>query len=546
MTRLSSMCSNILRPLRKMNSSVITVGFVSGSPETSAMVANTVMEDTSGPSTTLGIRKSPPPNQWIQDQLHQSELGVDDAEANLNAFVRTHDTAQVQGSATAAIQVSEDEKALITAQQTLAEKQEALASVQHGNIGATHEALDSRSIETDEEMISKLAVQMANMASYDPRRPMLQHQVDSLRAHIAGETAMIGRSLNRDVQIAAATVRQLQHSLDRDKALAQGSSIDDATLRQLTADLEAKRQLLVAFQTQAAQLRGAAEQTPTASVMFHALPPDRPAHQFGAISLIIGFVAGILGMSGLVVMRSQMQLKLFSTADITALTGLQVFGSLPRVRHADLLAPGRTASMVTETFRSIWIKLRDEKGPVVLVTSTEMGEGKTTVAETMARRFVGDGHRVLLIDGDMRHPRLGRLFNLQPAAVGRSTDPAKLVQQIDASGLYVLPSQATDNPVRLLSSAWFAEFIAACRANYDFVIIDSPPIMAFPDATLLAELATNIVYVVQSGIPTDRVFEGIRRFSDQARQKMFTFMSKVPLARLEATDYYRGYDKRRG
>ena len=83
----------------------------------------------------------------------------------------------------------------------------------------------------------------------------------------------------------------------KESEIAQKSTVAGATLRQLTSDLEAKRQLFVAFLTRASQVRLAALQAPSARILFQAVPPTRPVYSFGAISLLLGFFGGVIAAS---------------------------------------------------------------------------------------------------------------------------------------------------------------------------------------------------------------------------------------------------------
>ena len=102
-------------------------------------------------------------------------------------------------------------------------------------------------------------------------------------------------SLTRELQIARARVEALETTVRNESEVAQNSSVAGASLKQLTSDLEAKRQLYVSFLTEAGQARIAAAQAPTAHLLFQALPPERPANAMGVLSLIIGFIGGVAG-----------------------------------------------------------------------------------------------------------------------------------------------------------------------------------------------------------------------------------------------------------
>ena len=177
------------------------------------------------------------------------------------------------------------------------------------------------------------------------------------------------------MQIARARVEALETTVKSESATAQVSSVAGATLKQLTNDLEAKRSLYVSFLTQASQMRIAVMQQPTAQQLFQGLPPERPAHAFGAISVMLGFVAGVVGAASTVLFRATMADKISSRFEVAKVTGLTVFGSLPEVRTRDgnISTPRQTASLITETFRAMWLTMRPEPGhgTTILITSAK-------------------------------------------------------------------------------------------------------------------------------------------------------------------------------
>ena len=102
-----------------------------------------------------------------------------------------------------------------------------------------------------------------------------------------------------------------------------------------------------------------------------------------------------------------------------------------------------------------------------------------------------------------------------------------------------------ENPVKIFSSDRFAELLAASRRSYDFVILDSPPVLHVADSLLLAGLCQHVIFVVQAGrLQADIVGEAIRRFSPQDREKIQTLLTRVRRGELDRRDYYSGYERK--
>jgi capsular exopolysaccharide synthesis family protein len=140
----------------------------------------------------------------------------------------------------------------------------------------------------------------------------------------------------------------------------------------------------------------------------------------------------------------------------------------------------------------------------LVVTSTGPGEGKTIVATNLAMALAQAGQRVILIDADMRRPRAHEVLDqkqepgLSNLIVGNAK-ASKAVRPTSVPGLWILPSgRIPPNPAELLGSGRFKDFLIKLRDHFDWVIIDSPPVMAVTDAAVVSHLTNGVVFVVGS------------------------------------------------
>ena len=408
--------------------------------------------------------------------------------------------------------------------------------------------MKSKSIQTLKGLEAKAVEQISSLSPSDPRRIQLRDRLSGLRAQINNENGAVTDSISRTVRIARAHVQALETAVQKESEIAQESTVAGSTLRQLTSDLEAKRQLYVAFLTHAGQVRISAVQAPSARILFQGVPPQRPVYSFGVISLLLGFLGGVVGAAGIIMMRSTLSLKINSTDEMAIVTGLRVFGSLPDFKQ-DILEP-QTGSLVTETFRAMWLAMHSpqNEGTVILVTSSESGEGKTTIASALACRFAGDGFRVLLIDADLRRPRLATILKQRPGGYletvlsGTVTLDKAVVYDTELGLSCLLANGSLENPIRALSSDHFEQLLTASRRAYDFVILDSPPVLHVADPVLLAKFCQHVIFIVEAGrVPGEQVGEATRRFPAEDRAKMFALLTRVRPSHLDKRDYYSGY-----
>jgi succinoglycan biosynthesis transport protein ExoP len=531
------------------NSNVISIRFVSGSPNLSTSVVNSVMEAYLAQDMARRQLQIGQVNKWLSDRAAELLRQADTSALAVEQFVREHNQPEIQGSSAAAIQLSKDQETLATARQALAEQQAILDSMRNGASG-TRLTLESRTIETYKDRAAQLQQQVALLSSLDPRRRALQQALNSIEAQINAEIDKIVIAARHAVEIDHAKVLAAQSAVGDDMLAVMKSSVSAATLARLKADADTKRQLYVAFGTRNEQTQLAAAQLPTARVLYPAAP-DKPT-SFTILALLFGFIGGIFLSIAHLILRESFSRTISTSENMSVATGLPMFGCLPEVKKAPLMLAAPDTSMIAETLRSIWYRLRPygkpEEGRIVLVTSSEVGEGKTTVAASLAHRMAGDGYRVLLVDADLRRPRLGSVLRLKPivpleALLGGSVTLSQAVlHDPDSKVDCLLADGSSVNPMRALSSDSFAVLLAECKSVYDFIVIDSPPVMRVTDAALIAKLCHHVLFIVRSGHMTgELVSEAIRRFAEEDREKICTLLNRVRERNLRETDYFGGY-----
>jgi len=218
--------------------------------------------------------------------------------------------------------------------------------------------------------------------------------------------------------------------------------------------------------------------------------------------------------------------------------GLPHLGLLPalgrKAEEAYPLLNNGVPPNFSEAFRGIRTNVlfssAQEGSRSIVVTSTAPGEGKSMVASNLAISLAQAGQRVLLIDADMRKPKSQDIFGIaqEPGLSNVLVGNAKASESVRksmVSGLWVLPAgRIPPNPAELLGSARFRDFVTSLKDHFDWVIVDSPPVMAVTDASLIAHLASGVVFVVGSEM-TSR--HAAKRALDQLEHANAKFVGAV-------------------
>ena len=234
------------------------------------------------------------------------------------------------------------------------------------------------------------------------------------------------------------------------------------------------------------------------------------------------FFAAFAISLGLVLLFEYLDDTIKSREDFDRYVGLPFLGFVPHIAdgeadNRDLAADSKPGTPIAEAFRAIRTSVMFSRGGAevrrILVTSAGPGEGKTTVAANLAATLAKNKAPVLLIDADLRRPRVAKALRL-PNTTGLTNcliGDAKLddvVMETAVEGLYVLASgPIPPNPAELLHGERMEQLLAEAGEKYDRIVIDSPPVVAVTDARVLASQVDGLYMVISMGKTSRRVIQ---------------------------------------
>lgn len=262
-------------------------------------------------------------------------------------------------------------------------------------------------------------------------------------------------------------------------------------------------------------------------------------------SLLMGLAVGLV-LGGLAMLVAELTDKSFrSPAEIRRRLGLPVIGHIPQIRvesPADVHAPAgldpvlaaalRPKSVEAEAYRGLRTQLyfstQGRGHQVVQVTSPNPGDGKSTLAANLAVSIAQSGKRVVLIDCDFRKPRIHKIFDLpstgEVGLAGVIAGEAPVQAAVRPSGLPnldLLPcGPRPANPAELLTSPQFQHTLDAVRKAYDFVIVDTPPLLAVSDPAVVAPRVDGVLL-------TFRMTKKVRPAAERAREQLAALGANV-------------------
>lgn len=289
-----------------------------------------------------------------------------------------------------------------------------------------------------------------------------------------------------------------------------------------------------------------------------ALLPARPVEPDVKKSGVLGLAVGLMLGFGLAFAIEFLDRSVKTQEDIESLVGIPFLGMIPSVEASsgagapDLHVASHPNSTVAECCRVVRTNILfcspDRPIRTLLVTSSNPIEGKTINVVNLGVVMAQSGHRTLLVDTDMRRPRLHKALGVSNengvsrVVVGESTIDAA-VKTTDVPNLFVLPcGPIPPNPAELLQTEKFAALARALADRYDRVIFDSPPVLAVTDAAVLSRVVDGVVLVMRAGRTTRDAALRARRAIQKVKASIVGgILNDVNLKNPHYASYYHYY-----
>jgi capsular exopolysaccharide synthesis family protein len=223
----------------------------------------------------------------------------------------------------------------------------------------------------------------------------------------------------------------------------------------------------------------------------------------------------------------------------------------------ELLSYNDPMSMMGETIQhirtSLLLSAAESTPKTIMVTSGSPAEGKTTVSVNLAAALASPDRRCVIIDCDVRKARIHQVFQTpgQPGLTNYLTGTAtaeEIIHTTSVPNLYFIPAGPTPpNPNELFSSALFGNFINQLRSEYDYVIVDSPPIIGFADGRTISSIVDGVLFVIKHHSTTREAGRLAMQLLAQSNARVLGgVLTMIKAERLGYTgyySYYKGYDK---
>ena len=541
-------------------SRLVDVTYRSSDPGLAARVANALAEGYIRQSLELRSTTTKEASDFLTQQLAEQRTKLEASEQALQAYRERTGSVLLEERQNVVVQRLADLNAALTrAATTRIQKEAAYNQVRNvlqnpGAVDSLPMVLSNPFVQQQKAELAQLQRQRAQLSEKlgqnHPEMVKIGLAIQTAEAKIQAEVAQVADAMRSEYQAAAAEERTLAAELNSQKQEAQVLNRAGIEYGVLQRDATANRQMFEGL-LQRTQETGVSEEIRTGNirVVDHAEIPSAPVSPNILNNLLMALFGGLTLAIGLAFAFEYADDRIKNPDEMKKHLGLPFLGMVPALFDKNVTTPligNGVPNIFAESFRSIRTNVlfssTDQGGRLVVITSSQPGEGKTVVSTNVAVALAQAGHRVLLVDADMRKPRVHEVFRavvtpgLSNLLVGNAT-ASEAIHESSTAGLWIMPAgNHPPNPAELLGSKRFKDFAAFLMQYFDWVIIDTPPVMAVTDASLVANLAHGVVFVVGSEMTSRRVAQ---RAVEQLEMGQARFLGAV-LNRvdLEHNGYY--------
>jgi capsular exopolysaccharide synthesis family protein len=565
---------------RNGRAQVLNIAITWDDPVRAAQLANAVADAYVVDQLDARLESAKRASAWLSDRLVELRRQLGESEDAVAKFRKEHGL--TRSGPTVALndqQLSELNAKLVAARTDAAEKKtrvEFLADLAAGK--KTMESMPD-SLQSTASLMAGLRGKLADasqreadlLARYNSRHPAVvnvEAEKRDIERSIGAEAQRIAQTARSEYALAKARLEAMEQSMREATGQGELDNDDAVRLRELERTAAVNKSLFEEFLQKA---KIADEQSTFRARDVRVIMPARYGGQSFPnrdrtlmMALVLGFGLGIGGAFAMEMLQAG-----FTTSEqVEQALGMPVFASVRLLTKSELVKDGKTVpvpyyqlhhplSPFSEALRTLRSSIHmsdvDRPPKVIHVTSSRPGEGKTTIAISLAISAASSGLKVALVDGDLRHPSTTRFFGLEKkqglvdllTGAARAQDVFATQQKLK---LVVIPAGSKSlNPPDVLGSERMRLLISHLYEEFDYVVIDTPPVGPVTDPTIVARLAEKTIFVIQWGTtPRQLATQSIRHLSNHKRVAGVVLNSVVRhRAKKYGGEYYYGesYEK---
>jgi capsular exopolysaccharide synthesis family protein len=546
--------------------SVVNISFVSTNPVLSADIVNMVSAAYKGFLLAMRTEATSETLAWLEEKAAEQRQKLEASETRLQQYkkdqgiytVRDEETMFPEKIASLSerltrVQADMEETASLYREMSRMSPAEAL------NLPAVAESptvssLRKKIIDQEQEIITLAK----SIGDKHPRMARAKDDLQALRDKLDEELRGVIRSIKNKYELTREQAEDLEKLLNETK---QSAALMNDKLIQyeiLKRDVSVNNLLYDRMLQRIKEYDASDSNSPiNVWVVEEAVVPLAPFNKNFRRTLLMGILASLMIGVGLAFFLEYLDNTVKTVEDAESRLNLPIMGTVPLLKDGDQkiekIVEKAPLSVVSEYYKAIRtaVLLSSSIGMPrsILISSMNPRTGKTATAVNLALAFSQSQLRVLLVDADMRRPRVHDVFNLDnktglsTCLSGQTGIPVRIDEAMPY--LHFIPAGPTPpNPSELLSSPRMGKMLRSVRDNYDCIIIDSPPMLTVTDGILISKIVDQTLLVIRSGVSTyESLLRGEKVLAGVHAKGLGYIVNAVDQERARYDYYYRSYGK---
>jgi succinoglycan biosynthesis transport protein ExoP len=522
-----------VEPVR--GSRLVDISFDSVDPKFAAKAANTLMDEYVDQNLQVKLQTSENMLAWLGKELANQQSKVEDSERALAEYRDKQNALSLDDKQNIVLsRLNQLNDAVTKAKMVRVQKESQFSQIKTlmPSVSVDAVPVDSIPLIAQSAQIQNLKGKLIDLQHqkvqlserYGDKHPALQNanaQLQDTQRQLNLEVIKALQSVKNDYDTAVLEERTLSQNLEAAKADAQDLSRKSVGYNVMEREAKSNRQVYESLLQREKELRVSSNsRSNNVRIVDRAELPKTALAPTGRRTWLMSFAIGLIVAIGVAFGLDYMNDTIKTPEDVTRRLKLPFLGLVPSVRgdKHPVLASTHVPHDFGEAFRSLRTSLMSrftaDGTKTLLVTSAQPLEGKTTTACNIAMALAYGGARVLLIDADMRRPGLHRPLQLtnerglSQVLIGQARVRDVIQRTVDPNLLAITAGRTPPNPSELLASERMKTLLSnLSHGPFDWIVIDTPPVLAVTDAVILAPLVSGVTFVVGAEMTRRRLAE---------------------------------------
>ncbi|MEW6376857.1 MAG: polysaccharide biosynthesis tyrosine autokinase [Thermodesulfobacteriota bacterium] len=558
-----------IEPIR--NSRIVKIHYDSPDPELCKNVTNTLAAtyiQQNLESRFIAIQQA---KEWLTGQLNDLKASVERSDENLQEFGSKHGIISLEEKENITMQrLTELNEALTKAESERIVKEVLYKQTKAKDTDSLPSILDNKLIMDLRQAYIQLEAQYMKLSeTFKPEYPemvRLKTQMASIQKRIDTETQRVINGIWNDYESSLWKETLIREAFEQQKAKVVEMKDKAIQYNILKREADTNKELYKNLLQRMKEAGVSAGITASnIQIVDQAEFPRAPYKPNKKLNLLLAAVVGLFLGVGLAFFFEYLDNTVKTPEEVEQLIRLPSFGMVPEISYerkkrlergasypVELVTFGHPKSILSEAYRNIRTSILlsfSEKPPKrIAITSPNPSEGKTTTVINTAIVLSQTGAQVLIIDGDMRHPRIHRILAEENGAglsnfLSGNATLDSILKKTGVPNLYFIPSgPIPPNPSELIGSSLFKEMMESLGNRFDHIILDSPPALGFADSIILSTSVDGVILVVLGGKTSRETLQRTKEILRQVNAKILgVVINRVDIHRSDYGYYYYRY-----